>query len=393
MNGQLNGALKSAELDGHKDASVIRKRKPSSDKSAFSAVFSTAARYDPFSSSPSSSYLSPFQPIRLPEPISNPKLPTGSTAAMPTMNIVGDLDGRIQLLQVLSIPDSFGDTMAPLNVSKLFENKLRPPDVSKIMTEKLALADLSRDFGAHLVSKNSHNPFDHSKLSARISEILRLPKSLSIAIVERLPSAVTKILTRERLPPSKPKPHTTPFDVQKLFLKDALPTANVAKLFENGPAKWLKARPDPIRFWQLIGQTGQLIGRRTPWLYLPRLLLTLILPIFPIGGAIYLSLNFLVMWARFASTIAGVLLTVTKLRKAYELIASAMNVIDIAIELWQVYGLNASLKLLFLQCHGTNINFAGYSSGIQFSRPSSDARHYPQIPATTLHEYASRICN
>jgi hypothetical protein len=344
MNGQLNGALKSSEFDGHKDASVIRKRKPSSDKSAFGAVFSTTARYEPLSDSPSPSDNSLFQSLHLPEPI--PKLPTKSTTPISTMNIIGVLDGHIKPLQVLDIPSSFGNRMAPLNISKLFENKLPAPDISKIFAGNLALPDLSKSFRGNLVPISIPDAPNLSRLLAAVSGIIRILVGLSTAIVERLLLAITKILAQKLLPLSIPRPPTTLVDVWKPFLPDVLPTANDFTLFDGSPARLLKTGPTPLRFWQLVGQSGQLFGRRTCWLNLPRWLLVPLLPIFPLGGAVYFSLKFLSILAKFVSTMARILLTLTKFWRAY--IASPINIVQLAIELWQVYGLITSLSLLLL---------------------------------------------
>lgn len=389
MNGKLNGALKSSELGEHKDAPAMRKRKPSSDKSAFGTLFSITSRYDKSSTSPSSPVLSPFQPLRLPESTSTTKLSLGSTEPLPTMNMVGDIDGRMHPLHVSNIPDAFGNTMAPLNVSKMFENKLRPPDIDKL----LALPDFSEAFDTDLDFVDVPDLPDLSLISVCISEILGVPEGLSNAIVERLPLMVTKILASKLLPPLQSKPNTRPFDVQRLFLKDSLPTANVARLFENSPAMWLKAKPDPMRFWQVVSQTGQIFGRPTLLLKLPPWLLVPLLPVFPIAGPIYLGLKLLAIWARIASTIARLLLTLTKFWKAYEFLGSAMNICVIAIELWQVYGLNASIRLLIIQKYILTSVCLGYFSGTQFTRQSFSALRPPQTSLMTLRGYASHICS
>lgn len=327
MSGKLNGALKSSDLNRHKDAPVMRKRKPSPDKSAVGTLFSITSRYDESSTPSSPPVISSFQPLRLPKPISTTKPPLGSTEPLPTMNMVGDIEGRMHSLQVTNIPNAFGNTMAPLNVSKMFENKVLPRDISNLLVKEMALPEFSKDADGD----------DVPLLSTRISEILGIPEGLSRAIVERLPSTVTQILASKLL---QPKSDTGPFHVQRLFLKDALPSANVARLFENSPGAWLNAKPDPMKFWQVVSHTGQIFSRPTLLLSLPPWLLLPLLPMLPVLGPAYLGLKLLAIWARIVSTIARLLLTLTKFWKAYAFLVSAKNICVFATELWQVYGFN-----------------------------------------------------
>ncbi|TID23464.1 hypothetical protein E2P81_ATG03036 [Venturia nashicola] len=294
MNEKLNGALKSSDLDVHNDAPVMRKRKPSSDKSAFSTLFSMTSRYDDASSSSSPPTLSSLQAPHLPNPISTRKPSLDFTEPLPTMNMVGDIDGRMHALQVPNIPNALGNTMAPLNVSKMFENKLAPQDItnalgntlaplnvskmfenklspqdiSTIVSEKLALPDIWGNLGTNTVSVEVPTLPNISPLSLRISQIFGIPVGLSNAIVQRLPLIVTNILASKLLPAL---PDTRPDDVRRLFLKDALPSANVAKLFENNPSVWLDAKQEPTKVWQTVSQIGPTFDNPTISLRLPLL--------------------------------------------------------------------------------------------------------------------------
>lgn len=346
MNGQLNGALKSSELDGHKDASVIRKRKPSSDQSAFGAVFSITARYDLFYTSPSSSNTSPFQPLHLSDPLPTPKLLTASAAPIPTVNIIGHVDGRMQPLHVLDIPSIFGDRMAPLNVSKMFESKIALPDVTRLLTRKLHLSDLPKDFGSNM---SNHDTSELSRLSDRLSGSLCIPSTLCNAIVERLPCIVTKVLAEQLLPPNEPNPHTTPDDINKLCLKDIIPTANVSELLESSPAGFLTAGPTPKRFWHFITQSERLFGGSYIWSPLPWWLVVPLFPLCPLGGALCLGSKLFSLVAKSFRIVARILSTLTAIWKAYERLAHVIKLIHIVVEFWQVDTLNRWLSIILSQ--------------------------------------------
>ncbi|RDI83661.1 hypothetical protein Vi05172_g6203 [Venturia inaequalis] len=257
MNGKLNGALKSSDFNPFKDASALRKRKPASDKSAFSTALSMTSRYDDSSTSSSVPPISPPQPLRLPNPTSTTKSP--STEPQPTMNMVGDIDGQMHTLQVSNIPHALGNTMAPLNVSAMFENKLSPPTISTNFIEKLSLPKLSEDWGTNKLPVDYQTRPEFSLLSICISKLLGIPEALSNAIVERLPLMVTNVLARKLLPPLQLKPDTRPLDVQRQFLKDMLPSANVASLFETSPSAWLEAKPERKKVWQVVSQIGRIV--------------------------------------------------------------------------------------------------------------------------------------
>lgn len=237
------------------------------------------------------------------------------------MNMVGDIDGQMHTLQVSNIPHALGNTMAPLNVSAMFENKLSPPTISTKFIEKLSLPKLSEDWGTNKLPVDYQTRPEFSLLSICISKLLGIPEALSNAIVERLPLMVTNVLARKLLPPLQLKPETRPLDVQRLFLKDMLPSANVASLFETSPSAWLEAKPERKKVWQVVSQIGRIVDclpNLPPWL------LVCLLPFFPILVPLYLGLKLLAILVRIASimirissTAARLLLIWTKFREAY----------------------------------------------------------------------------
>lgn len=283
--------------------------------------------------------------------------------------------------------------MAPLNVSKMFENKMSPPEISTILAEKLALPGLSEDLGTNTLAIDVQTLPNLSLLSLCLSKILGIPDGLCNAIVKTLPLAVTNILARRILPSLQLEPDTRPFDVRRLFLKDVLPSANVARLFENSPSAWLEAKRKPRKVWQVVSQIGQIVENPTFLLKLPPWLLFSLLPVFPMVGPLLFGLKLLAIWVRFALTTARLLLTWTIFRKACALLVFATKICVVATKVWQVYGLKASITYRSCTKINSNDNSLGYFSGTQSMRQFSNALHPSQISTMTPRGYASHICS